>query len=205
MVSFEPSWDLLLKAGRWDATRSGKTRGLFEPCKPSIDDTLINHSSLTSQTSPHRYVYWKNSSTNAVPSACYRKSKCRQNIDSTTGLRHNGEPHDLPAGKAWEKGAGTWSKFWMWVWSHYRVGQTWPVNGCQWQSYFSSLAPKHDGTSGASISSTMSLCSPTIRVTFFTILVESSQVAQRNSRLWKSSFVASVEKKNYETNCMQYG
>ena len=42
---------------------------------------------------------------------------------------------------------------------------------------FSSLASERDGASEASTSSTMNLCSPIIRVTFFTTLAESSQVA----------------------------
>ena len=59
-------------------------------------------------------VYGSNSSTNSeypVPSPCYRKGKCWKNIDSSTGLRYNGESHDLPAGRAWGMGGGAWSNF----------------------------------------------------------------------------------------------
>ena len=42
--------------------------------------------------------------------------------------------------------------------------------------------PPEHGVSEASTTSTMNLCSPIIRVTFFMILAESSRVAQRNSR-----------------------
>ena len=70
---------------------------------------------------------------------------------------------------------------------------------------FSSLASKRDGASEASTSSTMNLCSPIIQVTFFTILAELRPVAQRNSRHWENSFVASAKETNYKTNCMQYG
>ena len=48
-------------------------------------------------------------------------------------------------------------------------------------SYCSSVAPEY-GVSEASTPSTMNLCSPIIQVTFFTILVGSSRVAQKNSR-----------------------
>ncbi len=49
------------------------------------------------------------------------------------------------------------------------------------------------------------LCSPIIRVTCFTTLVESSQVARRNSGFCRNSFEAGVEKSDYETDCMRYG
>ncbi len=51
----------------------------------------------------------------------------------------------------------------------------------------------------------MNLCSPIIRVTYFTILVESSQVAWRNSGFCRNSFEAGVEKGNCEADCMRYG
>jgi hypothetical protein len=40
---------------------------------------------------------------------------------------------------------------------------------------------------------------------FFTILVESSRVAQRNSKSCGNSFDVSVERGDCETDCMQYG
>ena len=67
-----------------------------------------------------------------------------------------------------------------------------------------SIASEH-GASEASTRSTTNLCSPIIRVTFFTILVESNLVALRNSRFYKSSFDASVEKVGYLIDCTRYG
>ena len=49
------------------------------------------------------------------------------------------------------------------------------------------------------------LCSPITRVTFFTILVELSRVAQRNLKFCGNSFDASVEKSDCETDYMPYG
>jgi hypothetical protein len=69
---------------------------------------------------------------------------------------------------------------------------------------FSLIDPKHR-TSEANTASTTSLCSPITRVMFFTILVESSRVAQRNSEFCRNSFDASVEKGDCDTDCMQYG
>ena len=44
-----------------------------------------------------------------------------------------------------------------------------------------------------------------MRVTFSTILVESSPEAQRNSKFYRNSFNASVEKGNYVIDYMRYG
>jgi hypothetical protein len=51
----------------------------------------------------------------------------------------------------------------------------------------------------------MNLCSPIIRVMFFTNLAESSQVAQRNLKLCKCSFNASVVKNGSVIDYMPYG
>ena len=61
------------------------------------------------------------------------------------------------------------------------------------------------GTSEASTPSKMNFSSLITRVTFFTILVESSPVAQRNSKFCKNSFNASVEKGDCMIDCMLYG
>ena len=53
--------------------------------------------------------------------------------------------------------------------------------------------------------STTSLCSLVIGVMFFTILVELSRVAQRNSKFCGNSFNASVEKGDYVIDYMLYG
>jgi hypothetical protein len=68
----------------------------------------------------------------------------------------------------------------------------------------SSVASKH-GASEASTQSTTNLCSPITRVTFFTILVESNRVAQKNSKFCRNLFDASVGRSDYETNYMRYG
>ena len=90
------------------------------------------------------------------------------------------------------------------AWSHCRPVWTWPVHGCSWQQYFSSITSEHRA-SEASTRSTTNLCSPIIRVTFFTILVVSNLVAQRNSRLYKSSFDASVKNSICRIDCTRYG
>ena len=104
----EPSWKP--KSGtRLSGCGKDATAWACEP-ESSINDTSINHTCFPKL---HRTdVYWTNPSTNSeypVPSTCYRKGKCRKDIDSTTGLWYNEESHDLPAGKGWAKG-GTWSK-----------------------------------------------------------------------------------------------
>ena len=54
-----------------------------------------------------------------VPSACYRKGKRRENIDFTTGLRNNGEPHYLPGRRG-----GTSSKLNFTGWVILSIGYT---------------------------------------------------------------------------------
>ena len=49
------------------------------------------------------------------------------------------------------------------------------------------------------------LCSPIIRVTFFTTLVESSRGAQKNSRFCKNSFDGGVEKGYCVADYTRYG
>ena len=66
------------------------------------------------------------------------------------------------------------------------------------------IASEHRA-SEANTRSTTNLCSPIIRVTFSTILVGSNLVAQRNSRFYKSSFGASVEKAACVIDCTRYG
>jgi hypothetical protein len=51
----------------------------------------------------------------------------------------------------------------------------------------------------------MNSCSPIIRVTFFTILAESSRVAQKNLEFCKNSFGASVVKSDCVIDCMRSG
>ena len=51
----------------------------------------------------------------------------------------------------------------------------------------------------------MNFSSPITRVTLFTIHVESSLVARRNSKFYRNSFNASVEKGDYVIDCMLYG
>ena len=72
------------------------------------------------------------------------------------------------------------------------------------QEYISSVAPKY-GASEASTQSTTNLSSPITGVTCFTILVESSRVAQKNSESCRNLFDASVERSDWETDYMQYG
>ena len=55
------------------------------------------------------------------------------------------------------------------------------------------------------MTSTTNSCSPTIQVTFFTILVASSPVAPRNLKYCKDSFNACVEKGDYAIDYMPYG
>jgi hypothetical protein len=84
------------------------------PIDPCID-RHIDQLRLLSQLH-HTDVHRTNLSTNSgypVPSACPRKGKRRKNYDSSTGLRYNGEPHNLPDGREWGKGGGTWSTFCM--------------------------------------------------------------------------------------------
>ena len=69
--------------------------------------------------------------------------------------------------------------------------------------YISSVASKHR-TSGASTQSTTNLCSPITGVTIFTIPVESSRVAQKNSKFCGNLFDAAVERSDWETNYMRY-
>ena len=90
------------------------------------------------------------------------------------------------------------------VWSLFRPGWTRPVHRCWWKYYFSSVASKHV-SSGASTASMMNLCSTIMRVTSFTIHVESSPVAQRSSGFCKNSFDASVEKADWVIDYMRYG
>ena len=51
----------------------------------------------------------------------------------------------------------------------------------------------------------MNLSSPITRVMFFTIHVESSLVARRNSKFCRNSFNASVKKRDYVIDCTLYG
>ena len=72
------------------------------------------------------------------------------------------------------------------------------------QYYIASVASKH-GAREASTQSTTKLCFPITGVTFFTILVESSRVAQKNSNFCGNLFSASVERSDCDTNYMRYG
>jgi hypothetical protein len=51
----------------------------------------------------------------------------------------------------------------------------------------------------------MNSCSSIIRATFFTILAESSRVAQRNLEFCKNSFKTSAKKSNCVVDCMPSG
>ena len=86
--------------GDTEMTRVGLL-GLLDRAKrePSIE---IDQLRLLSQLH-HIDVYCTNQGTNLstnseyqVPGACSRKGKRRKNFHFTTGLRYNGEPHDLP-------------------------------------------------------------------------------------------------------------
>ena len=90
----------------------------------------INGHQTNSESESESWSESSNHSETPVPSACPRKGKRRENNHSTTGLRYNGEPHDLPAGKGWAKGGSTWSTFCMRVWSHCGPVQTWTVDEC---------------------------------------------------------------------------
>ena len=62
-----------------------------------------------------------------VPSACYRKGQRRKDIDLTTYLWNDGEPHYLPG-----KQGGTWSKLLSTSWVLLpAIGYTEAVNECK--------------------------------------------------------------------------
>jgi hypothetical protein len=121
-----------------DVGRTGRsgTRRLRGTCtwsagscerKPNRRSTQTHRSTTVALPTPSHDVYRTNPSTNSeypVPSACPRKGKRRKNFHFTTGLRYNGEPHDLPAGKGWGGGGGTWSTFRMRVGSQCQPVQT---------------------------------------------------------------------------------
>jgi len=71
----------------------------------------------------------------------------------------------------------------------------------KWPTRFNLTRPWIEASTGL----TTNLCSPIMMVTFFTILGESSPVAQRNSKFCKDSFDTSVESADCVTDCMRYG
>ena len=114
-----------------------------------------------------------------VPSACYRKSKRREDVDLTTGLRNNGEPHRLPG-----RGGGTSRSSKLLFHNSGLTANARLHLTHQWMSVTACLcrfSTKHEA-SEASTASTTRLCSPITRVMFFTIRRELKQVMRRDSR-----------------------
>ena len=79
------------------------------------------------------------------------------------------------------------------------------MNVSGYDTLFGYLSSSQHRASGASTRSTTNSCSPIIRVTSFTIHVESSQVALRNSGFCEISLDVRVEKTYYVIDYMRYG
>ena len=144
-------------------------RNPHQPCHQRIEiDPSI---SCTHRTNGHHTKpYCRKPSSTArdrVPSACYRKGKRGEDIDLTTGLWNNGEPHYLPG---WQGGTSSKLLFYRSCLTADRLHLTrhWTLVVI---AYLSSVSSKHE-TSEASTASTMRLCFPITGVIFFTILRE---------------------------------